>query len=1247
MSKLIIGRGGGKSGGSGTEAPNTLKSQSFANVLDLLCEGEIEGFYHGNERGEEDIYLDGVPLKESDGSYNFTDFSYDLLEGTQHQNGLKNFPIQSGTSYDVIVKKDRPTTQTVFNTKVLDAIKVVVSVDSLVESNKDTGDIYGHFVNYRISLRTQYSGWVTRVEDSIVGKTLSKYNKAVTIDIPEEYQGKHIYVRLERLSADDIDDEESDIKQKSTFRLRQIFAITYDKLTYPNSAIFALNINSEYFANVPARSYDLKLLKIKVPSSNFYSPESRTYHKPNGQLWDGSFDVAWSDNPAWCFYDLLTNSRYGLGKYISPDMIDVWELFRIAQYCDELVPDGFGTWEPRYTCNMLITSRKEALSVVKDMTKIFRGMAYWSGNVLSFTYDHPESPEMLFTNANVVDGSFSYSGSQLSARKSVALVTWNDPSEGYSRVVEYVEDHDALLKYGYKEISLNAIGCTSRAQARRLGKWVLYSENHEGNLLGFSAGNIGASLRPGSIIQIADSTKVSSRLGGRVVSSTFNTVELDSEISVPVGSFILVEVKKLVVETLPDDTTLSPSKVERHINAIEEKEVLKVDGNVVTVAPVFDDVYPAPNSLWVARIPALVEPATFKVLSIVENTDSGVYDVSAIKHSAEKYDYVERDIPFEEKKTSNLSLSPKSITDFTKMLIEESLYVVAGTVYNKVQFDWPDVEGAVSYSVHYKIGNNNWTLLDRECPTSYIELLNAPTGSYTFKVSTRNSFNRSSPAVESAVVKVLGKTAPPANVKNFKYAMSKTGVVLSWDPVTDLDLHGYELRYGTGWENSVAIDLLTANRAVITIEEYNVDKDFLIRSIDTSGNLSKVASRVHVILPSVPRVLGFSCVQALGRLDFAWRPSPDPYLTGYEIREGDLWEQSTLVSVVNSTTYSVPYGGRGTRKFLIKALNSLGSKSDKASFTTTEIAQPKDMNAIYSQNELTGLRSFESTPETPAGQWAGVKIDLVVDSGKLVSEFGKLSGEYLTEVTLPDVYTAQNTVVSKKNVVKQDLETWNTATFSWYSTESLRPWLIEFVDSIGDVRMEIAYSTPKPASEVQSWRFHDTTTSINGLAPEPPPVAVFPGETAPVNANTFAGLPARGRFSSGLLRTGVDPLEYTNVDIPKEFSMIFWVRPTASVESFEVIRLEGLAGSFLQLTYDYTQQKFILTPLLSGVSNPAEHILEVSYEIVPDALLAVGISQSSSVRRLFIANMQANDSVMSAKSIPPPTNSGYNLLKVS
>jgi len=1240
MSKPIIGRGGGgKGGGGGSESPNTLKSQSYANIIDLLCEGPIEGFYHGAGEGEQDIYLDGVPLKRPDGTYNFSNYAYEMRSGTQDQDHLNDFPIAVPNIVNKITSYDTPATTTIYNTEVADAFKVIVSVDSLHESDKESGDLYGHYVNYSISLSINNIDFIPRVKDSIVGKTMSAYEKAVTIDIPSDWQGKPIYVLLERLSPDDIKSAETkgDINQSSLLRLKTVTTLTYDKLTYPNSALVALNINSEYFSSVPTRSYDLKLMQVLVPAPPFYNPETREYNISGGMHWDGSTVLAWSDNPAWCFYDLLTNSRYGLGKYLKPHMIDKWELFKIAKYCDDLVPDGFGGEEPRYTCNILINSRKEALNVVRDMAKIFRGMAYWSGSQLTFVYDHEDTPEMLFTNANVVDGVFSYSGSALAARKSVALVTWQDPEVGYEKVIEYVEDEAALRKYGYKEASLNAIGCTSRGQARRLGKWLLFSENYEGNLLGFSAGNIGASLRPGSVISISDRTKVASRLGGRIVSVSGNTVTIDQSLSYTVGSELLVEIHTPVVETLPNNTTEIPSVKERHIATIEKRTIIGVTGNVVTLSTSFGaGTEPLPGSMWIVNIPATVEPATFKVLSISENTDTGVYDVSAVKYSVGKYGYIEEDIPFTPRVTSNLTLTPTPV-NADSMTITESLYRAGGAVHNKVEFDWADVPGALNYSVEYKLGNNNWAVLDRECSVSYTELLNAAPGKYTFKVSTKNSFNRRSPFVESAVYSVLGKTAPPRDVENFTFAPNKAGVLLTWDPVPDLDLHGYELRYGDSWDNGVLVDVLTATRALITLEDHSTSGEYQhsyhIRAIDTSGNYSENVKSLHVVFPPIPRVFGFSCVQALSRLELAWRPSNDPYLAGYEIREGVEWAQSSLIAVVNSTHYSIPYGGQGTRTFLIKAVSSLGIKSTIASFATTEIAQPTDMNAVFLQDEK-------------EDDWPGIMVNAEVEAEKVVTEYGKLGGEYITEVDLGAPYNAQTTITFDKLVVAQDTGSWNTSTFAWDDVTADRSWLLDFTDSIGDIRIEIATEADAPTNEVHSWRFHSTLVSSDITTPISPS-AYTPSKNGATVYPAYAS-PPQGRYSAGFIRQGVETLEYNNANIPDIFSTVFWVRPETwgtniSDASFEVLRLENTAGVYyLQLTYDYTRKKFMLT---SNLSNP-DNTLEVPYEVVPGELLAVGISQSSSTRKLFITNMQANNSVTSAKTIPKTT-SGYNLLKVA
>jgi len=500
--KLIRGSGGGGKGGGGggrvaVESPDSLRSKAFARVLDLISEGEIVGLVDGAKS----IYLDETPLQNEDGSYNFQGVELVTRTGTQSQSYVPGFPaVENETGVGVEVKASASVTRQISNPEI-DAIRVRVSIPQLTEQNISNGDLLGASVEYAIDVQSNGGGFVTYLTDTVSGKTTSKYERSYRVELTGSAPWD---IRVRRITPDST----KAALQNKTF-WESYTEIIDAKLRYPNSALVGIKIDSSQFNNVPRRAYDVKLLKVRVPTN--YDPVNRTYTG----IWNGSFKVEWTDNPAWCFYDLLTNDRYGLGGLIDQTQVDKWALYSVARYCDELVPDGFGGTEPRFTCNIYIQSRAEAYRVIQDMASIFRGMVYWQSGAVTVSQDAPADPVYLFTPANVVGGNFVYSGSSAKARHTVALVSWNDPEDFYRQKVEYVEDAAGIARYGIIQTNITAIGCSSRGQANRVGRWLLYSEQSEAEVVVFKTGMEGAVARPGQIIQVADPVRGGARRGGR------------------------------------------------------------------------------------------------------------------------------------------------------------------------------------------------------------------------------------------------------------------------------------------------------------------------------------------------------------------------------------------------------------------------------------------------------------------------------------------------------------------------------------------------------------------------------------------------------------------------------------------------------------------------------------------------------------------------------------------------------------
>lgn len=515
----IIGYGGGKGGGGGQRAPiedpDSLRSRAYARVIDLLSEGEIEGLATP-ARPLQSVYLDRTPVQNEDASFNFKGVTIATRPGTQGQNYLKGFPsVEAEVAVGVQVTQSTPVVRTI-SSSAYDAARVTISIPQLSRVNTNNGDTTGTDVRITIEVQPNGGSYVQQINDLIRGKSTSKYQKSYLLDLTGSPPWN---IRVNRIT----DDSTSATLQNQTW-WESLTQITNAKLTYPNSALAAMVIDSQQFANIPVRGFDIKGLRIRIPSNATVRADgSLTY----SGSWDGTFQIAWSSNPAWCFYDMLTNERYGLGQYVSADQIDKWALYSIGQYCDELVDDGFGGTEPRFSCNLYLQQRAEAFKVMQDMASIFRGMAYWASGQLTAVQDAPSDPVALFADANVISAdengnplpAFTYQGSSLKTRHTVALVSWNDPDDYYTLKPEYVEDADAIARYGVVQTSVVAVGCTSRSQAHRVGKWLLYSESNETETVTFKAGLDAALVRPGQIIQVADKNRAGARRGGRVMAT--------------------------------------------------------------------------------------------------------------------------------------------------------------------------------------------------------------------------------------------------------------------------------------------------------------------------------------------------------------------------------------------------------------------------------------------------------------------------------------------------------------------------------------------------------------------------------------------------------------------------------------------------------------------------------------------------------------------------------------------------------
>ena len=606
----VRGSGGGGKGGGSVESASTYRTNNIARMIELLGEGEIFGLVDGAKS----IYFDQTPLQNENGSYNFRGVEWEERKGLPDQAALEgNTAAETPVSVETRVRVSTgAVVRTIVETNAT-AARVVIRVPALSSVDKE-GNIKASAVSFMIERRSYGGAWEQVKTFSLREKFTSPCQFPWRVTLPEG--GAPWDIRVTRITADSTSVKIADETWWESYTI-----LVENRFIYPNSALVSLRVNAALFSqsSIPTRFFRVKGLILDVPSN--YDSTTRVYTG----LWNGTFQRSWTNNPAWIFYALLRNDRWGLGEFINAATIDKWTLYQIAQYCDELVPDGFGGTEPRYTFNGVINTRQEAFRVLQQITTAFRGMAFWSlGQVFAFA-DMPEDATTLVTPANVIKGEINYPGTSIKARHSVVMVTWNDPQDFGRPAVEVVIDEDLLYRYGWRETQIQAIGCTSRGLARRYGKWVLETEKGSSGAIEYAASWDHAQVRPGNIIAVADPRKAQVRAGGRLVSVAGAVLEIDAPFEMIVG-----ETYKMTV-TLPDGT-------------IDEKDMVTVVDKTVTLVSAFAT-SPLPGSVFVIT-GTDVAPAQYRVLAVNE-TEPNIFKIIGVSHDPLKFAKIEQNILLE------------------------------------------------------------------------------------------------------------------------------------------------------------------------------------------------------------------------------------------------------------------------------------------------------------------------------------------------------------------------------------------------------------------------------------------------------------------------------------------------------------------------------------------------------------------------------------------------------------------------
>jgi len=718
------GKGGGGSAHTPVEQADDLLSIAKLKLLLAISEGEIQG-----DLTAQAIYLNDTRLANDDGTYNFTGVIWDWRKGTQDQTYIQGMPeVDNELSVGVTVTQSVPWTRQYTNLS-LDAVRIKLSLPVQYQY-KDNGDMVGTVTQYAIDLSTDGGSWVQVVNGSFNGKTTSEYQRDHRIDLPKSSAGWSIRVR--RITPDS-----NSSKLINAFKVFSFAEIIDSKLRYPNTALLYVEVDASQFnGQAPKITCKPKGKLVRVPDT--YDPVSRSY----GSNWQGNFKYAYTDNPAWIFYDLVLDKIYGMGTRVDASMIDKWELYSIAQYCDQMVPDGAGGTEPRFTCNVFIQSQQDAYTMLKDIAAIFRGITFWGNSQIFVNADVPQvdadgnvDVDFIYHAANVVDGLFTYAGGSYKNRYSSCHVSYSDPVNHYSDTVEGVYDSDLVARYDVREISLTAIGCTSQSEAHRRGRWALLSNAKDGTI-SFGVGLDGYIPIPAEIIGVADPFRSGKQNGGRISAVNGHSVKLDRAIDYAAGDRLVVN--------LPDGTAQT-----RTIASVSS------DKQTVMVTTSYR-MTPEAGAVWAIDSDSLAIQY-FRVTSISSN-DDGTFTVAGVQHDPNKYRYIDDGVRIE---PAPITVTPIDVLKPpANIKVSEVSYIEQGLSVASIQVTWERVEGAISYVAQWRKDKGDWINVSQSSAQGF-SISGIYTGVYDVRVRGVNAAEVSSPWGYSDSTSLTGKVGKP------------------------------------------------------------------------------------------------------------------------------------------------------------------------------------------------------------------------------------------------------------------------------------------------------------------------------------------------------------------------------------------------------------------------------------------------------------------------------------------------------
>lgn len=809
MNAVVGAKKGSKKQRQPVISPDSAQSKTYIKVLYGLAEGEIEGLANGLQS----IYLEETPLQNADGSLNFENVKVDFRNGTNDQEYIEGFPaVESETAIDVELKSETPWVRA-FSNLDLDAVRLRLKWGPLRTQNATNGDVSGVTIEYAIDLQTDGGVWTEVLKTKISDKTSANYERAHRIDLPRADSGW--LVRVRRLTPNSSSEYISD-----KMYIAAVTEVIDAKLRYPNTALLGLQYDAETFGNVAKVAMDTKGRLLKVPTN--YNPATRQYVG----MWDGTFKEAYSNNPAWIYYDICTVDRYALGDRLTPLMVDKWSLYRLAQYCDEMVPDGLGGQEPRFTCNVYLQSAEGAFEILTKLAGVFRAITFWDGNSIICDADIPQDTYFTYTRANVIDGNFEYAGTRARDRHNVVKVAWDNPANHYKTEYEFVRDEKAIAEAGQVRIlEIDAWGCTSRGQAQRAGWWALKSEQLETRTVSFKVGLDGHIPQPGRVIDIADPLFAGRANGGRVskISEDRKSITLDRDDVVAVAGDRLI--------------------INGEDGKAQTRIVQSISGRVVTVTHEFDAI--ATQNVWVIDAQDLAT-MKFRVISITQD-EHHQFSVTALQYNPAKFDAIDKGAYFDEVPIS--IVNPTIQDPVTDVVVTSESRVDQGINVATMIVSWAQAKGAVKYQVEWRKDDGSWIKLPITGNNS-VEVHGIYAGQYQARVTAISAFDIASLPVYSTLTELSGKQGLPPKLAFIQATGILFGIKLDWGfPATGaLDTAYTEIQVSPdGTSNIAQLGLFAYPTTTHTIQglQPNLTQFYRGRLIDRIGNIGSWSDWTH------------------------------------------------------------------------------------------------------------------------------------------------------------------------------------------------------------------------------------------------------------------------------------------------------------------------------------------------------------------------------------------------------------------